>query len=521
MTDYKATSVAEMRAIFPTRPEPIRGEPTLLELLRILKFLMDCSQTHESSLSVCNLLFLCIPPELYATFTNTIFPLLPADPGVMPNYQGANDVAARATIKAQWSNLFMVFNEVKNMNKALTEEFIALVAPVYTEEFRQNRISDPNLSFRDVFASFLMLYGEADENDRKNNKDRMEKDWHPNDGIQTLINQISSGIEYAHFAGQAITDMEAVDIGIRVIMKCGLFTHDYELWQQQLDKSWLNFRTFWKGRAKLKKKTVRAGQLGFGMNAEEIADEESTRLFEQSVDQFGQAHAATQASIQSLTANNTSLTNNVATSVTQLQQQMNNIQAQIQAFAMASQTRPPAPPAAQQTQYQMPLQQYYPPPQYQQQPQNTPRNYNGGRGQGGRGTGRGGGGRGYGGRGGRGGYNGRGPARPQQQYQQQSFGQPGQQFSAPQNPNKRYESEDYCHSHGADCGHDSPNCGNPGPNHQYNATRYNAMGGSSKASHKTILPSGRILTPCVGCAPPRNTQNNNQQWNSYGGQYGF
>jgi hypothetical protein len=43
MPDYTPTSVADMRAVFPDRPETIQNEPTLLELLRVLKYLMDCS----------------------------------------------------------------------------------------------------------------------------------------------------------------------------------------------------------------------------------------------------------------------------------------------------------------------------------------------------------------------------------------------------------------------------------------------------------------------------------------------
>jgi len=246
MPDYTPTSVADMRAVFPESPAAIQGKPTLVELLRILKYLMDCSQTHESSISDCNLLFLCIPPELYATYTNTIYPLLPLDPGVTPNYFGANDAAARATVKAQFENAKKLYLECKNMNKSLTEEFLSLVPQLYTKEFKSARLGNPNLSFRDVFQQFLTLYGESDENDRKTNKDRMETNWHPNDGIQTLISQIADGIEYAHFADQPIQDAEAIDIGIRAIMRCGLFTHDYELWIQEHDKSWLNFKIFWK-----------------------------------------------------------------------------------------------------------------------------------------------------------------------------------------------------------------------------------------------------------------------------------
>ena len=104
MPDYTPTSVADMRAVFPERPEAIKQEPTLLELLRILKYLMDCSQMQESTISDCNLLFLYIPPELYATYTNTAYPNQPLDPGIVPIYFRANDAVARSTVKAHFEN---------------------------------------------------------------------------------------------------------------------------------------------------------------------------------------------------------------------------------------------------------------------------------------------------------------------------------------------------------------------------------------------------------------------------------
>jgi len=86
MPDYPPTSIADMGAVFPDRPEMIKNEPTLLELLHILQYPMDCSQTHETSISDCNLLFICIPPELYVTYTNMTYPLNPMDPSVTAIY---------------------------------------------------------------------------------------------------------------------------------------------------------------------------------------------------------------------------------------------------------------------------------------------------------------------------------------------------------------------------------------------------------------------------------------------------
>jgi len=50
----------------------------------------------------------------------------------------------------------------------------------------------------------------------------------------------------------------------------------------------------------------------------------------------------------------------------------------------------------------------------------------------------------------------------------------------------------------------------PGPAHQYDATRNNAMGGSVKVARKVIMTSGCVCGPCVGCAPHRSSQQYNQ-----------
>ena len=508
MTDYTARTASEMRSAFPEKPEPIRDEPTLQSLLRILRYLMECSQTISTDLSALNFLFVCIPPLLYGNYTNELYPLNPADPGLQPDYTGANSSAERANRKTQFSYAKCNRKEWENINKALNDTFLELCPAEYTKEFREQRISNPNSFFRDVFQQFLDLYGEADEHDRKENKERMEAEWHPNDGIQKLINQINTGREYAHFANQAIGDPEAVDIALRVLMHCGLFAVEYADWQAQADKSWLNFKNFWKVKCRLKKKTVRAGQIGYGMSSLEGAaqEDEALRQYEDTVDQFSNAHLATQDAIKQLTTTNSNLSSNVASEIGQLRQHMNMMQQTFQlAMAGMGRTQQPAP------QYQPPPQQYQQPPQATQyRPQGNPQ----GRGN----AGRGGAGRGFGGRGrgrgaGRGGY---GPPASNLQ------GNPGYTQNVQHQPNfvKRNENDNYCSTHGADVpdGHTSMNCTRPGPNHNIFATRYNCMGGSPKAAHKNILPSGGQLAPCVGYGQPRRAQQANTQ-QGYGPQW--
>ena len=46
------------------------------------------------------------------------------------------------------------------------------------------------------------------------------------------------------------------------------------------------------------------------------------------------------------------------------------------------------------------------------------------------------------------------------------------------------------------------------------------MGGNGKSAHKFILNDGTHLRPCVGCAPPRQQQNQQQQASNVQPGYG-
>ena len=108
--------------------------------------------------------------------------------------------------------------------------------------------------------------------------------------------------------------------------------------------------------------------------------------------------------------------------------------------------------------------------------------------------------------------------------------------SNPKHPVKRYENQNYCHSCGFDVEstHNSQTCPRARPGHQYNATRFNTMGGKLFGGHKTIMPSaaGKVCVealrlqnqgrrqqqrqsgmqaPQNGCQQGNRWRNNNQQ----------
>jgi len=88
MATVKPTGKAEMLAAYPESPPPISGEPTIVELVLILKHLMACAQSHQSNIFCINLLYVCIPETLYHHYNdnNEAYPTDPTDTGPMPRF---------------------------------------------------------------------------------------------------------------------------------------------------------------------------------------------------------------------------------------------------------------------------------------------------------------------------------------------------------------------------------------------------------------------------------------------------
>jgi hypothetical protein len=213
----------------------------------------------------------------------------------------------------------------------------------------------------------------------------------------------------------------------------------------------MDFRTFWRGKLRLRKQTGQsAAQFGYGMSAtgtlaSSDEEDEAQRQFEESIQQFGQAHAATQQTIENLTATNSK--------IDAIDQKFNALS---QMVCLMTQQAKQAPPPVQMQPF------YYPAQQQQQQQPNQRNNYRGKKS-----------------------YN----------NNNRNYGQGNQyQGTKPQtqpNPIKRYEGWKYCHTHGGDTDHNSWECQKPGENHNFQTTRQNYMqlSGNRKGMHKTILPS--------------------------------
>jgi len=104
MATIKPTKKAEMLAAFPEVPPLITGEPTIGELIYILQYLMACTQSHQSYLSLLNALYMCFPEMLYhhCNDANEAYPIDPTNPGPTPVFSLGDDAADHCNIRVQW-----------------------------------------------------------------------------------------------------------------------------------------------------------------------------------------------------------------------------------------------------------------------------------------------------------------------------------------------------------------------------------------------------------------------------------
>ena len=104
----------------------------------------------------------------------------------------------------------------------------------------------------------------------------MKVEWHPSQGFHTLVNQLEEGLLYGAMIGEPIADKQVVDNVLICTKRCGLLSMTYGEWLEKMNKSFKQFKTFWKKQCNLLRKTSQtAGQYSYGDNAVQSDDDQS------------------------------------------------------------------------------------------------------------------------------------------------------------------------------------------------------------------------------------------------------
>jgi len=81
-----------------------------------------------------------------------------------------------------------------------------------------------------MFDWFIMKYGKTTNEDCKENRQRMAANWHPSDGFEPLATCLFIGASYGIAACYPMDDSDVIDIGLRLIKRCGMYSEEYKNW---------------------------------------------------------------------------------------------------------------------------------------------------------------------------------------------------------------------------------------------------------------------------------------------------
>jgi hypothetical protein len=135
-------------------------------------------------------------------------------------------------------------------------------------------MKDPNTVFLYMFDWFIEWYGKTTSEDREANQQRMATDWHPSEGFEPLATRLFIGASYTSAARYPMRDCDVIDIGLRVIKRCGMYSEEYKNWiawehvSPPIDETIDSFKEYWSGVIALVNQTAApASQHGYGMAA--------------------------------------------------------------------------------------------------------------------------------------------------------------------------------------------------------------------------------------------------------------
>jgi hypothetical protein len=271
-----------------------------------------------------NMLFCAASPGLYSFFTTKAYPAsffpFPVEVDAILDFSACTTDNKRKTLKATNTRNRKMRADIVTMNAALSDIFLANLPKVIPKTYEPICMKHPNMVFLHMFEWFITKYGKTMAKDRKDNRQRMAADWHPSNGFEPLATCLFIGASFVSTARYPMDDCDVINIGLRIIKCCGMYSEDYKNWIARKNKTPAivetinSFKKCWANVIALVNQTaVPASQHGYGMAA--MDNNVLLALYSESLANFGAAYAATQESIKTQ-----------ATSLASMQGQLTNIQ---------------------------------------------------------------------------------------------------------------------------------------------------------------------------------------------------
>jgi hypothetical protein len=118
--------------------------------------------------------------------------------------------------------------DIVTMNTTLANVFLKTLSSQVHASFLQLRLCKPNIVFVDMFMWFVNHYRKTTAEDCKVNCQRMAANWHPANGFDTLVLHLITDTAFAGCTNFMMADCDIVNIGLRVIKRCGMYAKEYK-----------------------------------------------------------------------------------------------------------------------------------------------------------------------------------------------------------------------------------------------------------------------------------------------------
>ena len=203
------------------------------DLFGAYRFLRICAQSHVTALCVLNYLFCVVPLSLclkhadIRTVSYVNQRLLPV-PGRQPVYPFGATASHIQAIHDRWLYNAKNWLKVKNMNTTLTDTLMKLLPVAISAGYAKVLVNDPTKEFSITLQYFFTMLGNDDPLEKEASRMAMSTKW---DGFSfaTLHARVEDGCAYAAFVDVALTNAQAIDTRVAVILHTGLYAATYKL----------------------------------------------------------------------------------------------------------------------------------------------------------------------------------------------------------------------------------------------------------------------------------------------------
>jgi hypothetical protein len=341
MATLTETSLTSMKAAFPTSPEPIQGIPTLPSLIDLMLHICRCAQKHKTPASArMNMLFCAASPGLCSFFTTETYPAsffpFPTEVDAVTDFSGCTTNNEHETLKSTHALACKTCADIVTMNAGLLDVFLSQLSKSIRKTYKPIHMKQPNTVFLHMIDWFIGKYGKTTTEDRKENRQRMAANWHPSDSFEPLATHLFIGALYASAARYPMEERNIINISLRVIKCCSMYSEEYKGWITRMNKLppvVETFKNYWSEAITLVNQMASpAVQHNYGMTA--MDGYRTGASYGESIANFGATYAATQETMigqaTSLALNKNKLANLQQFCMAVGQQPPNNIYAPTQ-----------------------------------------------------------------------------------------------------------------------------------------------------------------------------------------------